>query len=429
MTTLSPRLQPLFEKTRTVCFGHFLMQVPATATIVYGPSEVETSIEYFEGQGDKVVEHLAARLAEVQNERRFLLKADIPKLPLFGKVIDGVMPGQKIVIGSKDRVGYAVDSFLPVGKDLFVQSVDSMLPDEDIVSTINRVASHLRPRLEDEVPAEPGICIEAGFVPSQAKYERVTIGVRLKEFPDVHFSVDVHKNLEYLPEGSSPKLLREQAREMAVADGLGAVFARTKILREHERQLGIWKGEEQALRTPAYKDDLEAHDFRFHSMGAVHDPLQPELDIRLDSGVKDDSKAKVKPSITDEEALALWDKLITTIRLRQPSDATRASAPARAPIASTVSSGGICPETGWWECTERQNIEGGTRRLFKAGERMPHAVLLGEPGLWTKLTGSGKRQIETVWKLVDYVDETATSSVVSGDAGSRSSQAAPPDVA
>jgi hypothetical protein len=408
MTTLSPRLQPLFEKTRTVCFGHFLMQVPATATIVYGPAEVETSIEYFEGQGDKVAEHVAARLAEVQKERRFLMKNDIPKLPFFGKVIDGVIPGQKIVFGSKDQVGYAVDSFIPVGKHLFVQSLDSIMPDEDAVNTINRVASRLRPRLEDEVPEEPGICIEAGFVPLQAKYERVPIGIRLKEFPDVHFSVDVHKNLEYLPEGSSPKLLREQAREMAEADGLGAVFARTKILREHERQLGIWKGEEQALRTPAYKDDFEAHDFRFHSMGAVNDPLLPELDIRLDSGVKDDSKAKVKPSITDEEALALWDKLITTIRVRQPSDATRASAPARAPIASTVPTGGICPETGWWECTDRKNIEGGTRRVLKAGERMPHAVLLREPGLWRNLTGNSRRQIQTIWKLVDYVDETAT---------------------
>jgi hypothetical protein len=238
------------------------------------------------------------------------------------------MPGQKIVFGSKNQAGYAVHSFIPVGKDLFVQSIDSILPDEDVVNAINRVASRLRPRLEDEVPAEPGICIEAGFVPLQAKYERVPIGIRLKEFPDVHLSVDVHKNLDYLPVGSSPKLLREQAVEMAVAEGLGAVFARTKILRQNERLLGIWKGEEIALRTPAYKDALEAHEFR----------------------------------------------------------------------------------------------EGGTRRLFKAGERMPHAVLLGEPGLWRNLTGSSRRQIQTIWKLVDYVDETATPPGAAGDAGSQASR-------
>lgn len=428
MTTLSPRLQPLFEKTRTVCFGRFLMQVPATATIVYGPAEVETPIEYFEGQGDKVAEHLAARLVEVKNERRFLLKTDIQELPLFGKVIDGIKPGQKIVFGSKDGAGYAVHSFIPVGKDLFVQYINSILPDEDIVSTFNGVASHLQARSDDEIPAAPGTCIEGGFVQLTQEREWVRIGIRLKEFPDVHLSVEAHKNLNRLREGSGPKLLREQAKEMAEADGLGAVFARTKILREHERQLGTWKGEEQALRTPAYKDDLEAHDFRFHSMGAVHDPLQPELIIQFDSGVKDDSKAKVKPSITDEEALALWDKLITTIRVRQPSDATQAPR-LRAPIASTVPTGGICPETGWWECTEPKDIEGGMRRLFKAGERMPHAVLLGEPGLWKKITGSSRRQIETIWRLVDYIDETATLTGTTGDVGNGASQATPPGVA
>jgi hypothetical protein len=429
MTTLSARLQPLFENTRTVCFGRFLMQVPATATVVYGPAEVETPIEFFEGQSGKVAEHLSARLAEIEQEREYLLKDDIPNLPLFGKVIDGVLPGQKIVFGSKDQISYAIYSFVPVGKDLFVQHLNTVLPENERVTTFNRVASHLRSRSDDEIPREPGTCIEGAFVPLEQKYERVTIGVRLKEFPDVHFSVEVHKNQKYLPVGSSPKLLREQAKEMAEAEGLGAVFARTKILRQQERQLGIWKGEELALRTPHYKDDLEAHEFQFHGMGAVDDSFQPELDIQLDSGLKDDRKAKVKPSITDEEALALWDKLITTIRVRQPSDATPASAPARAPIASTVPTGGICPETGWWECTDRKNIEGGTRRLFKAGERMPHAVLLREPGLWKNLTGSSRRQVQTTWKLVDYLDEPATPPGTTGDAGSQSSQAMPPHVA
>jgi hypothetical protein len=255
------------------------------------------------------------------------------------------MPGQKIVFGSKNQAGYAVHSFIPVGKDLFVQSTDSILRNKDIVSVFNRVASHLESRSDDEIPAAPGTCIEGGFVRTTLEREWVRIGIRLKEFPDVHLSVEAHKNLNHLREGSGPKLLREQARETAEAQDLGAVFARTKILRGHERQLGTWKGEEQALRTPAYKDDLEAHDFRFHSMGAVHDPLQPELIIQFDSGVKDDSKAKVKPSIRDEEALALWDKLITTIRVRQHSDATQAQR-ARAPIASTVPRGGICRKQG-----------------------------------------------------------------------------------
>jgi hypothetical protein len=36
MTALTPRLQPVFEKTKTVCFGRFMVDVPASATVAWG---------------------------------------------------------------------------------------------------------------------------------------------------------------------------------------------------------------------------------------------------------------------------------------------------------------------------------------------------------------------------------------------------------
>lgn len=408
MTDLSPRLQALFEKTKKVCFGRFIIQVPVTATVVYGPTEVETRIFFYEGQGNKVAEYLSKRLAEIEDEREYLMKDDIPKLPLFGKVIDGIQPGQKILFGSKDQVSYTIHSFIPLGKDLFVQQ-RYILPEYDGITTLNLVASHLRLRMENEIPAEPGSCIEGGFVNLEQKYERATIGIRLKEFPDVHFSVDAHKNQEYLPEGSNPTLLREQAKQFAEADGLGAIFARTKILRQQARTLNIWNGEEMALRTPAYKDDKSIHEFRFHSLGSIKNSLHPELDVRFETGLKGNSKAAVNPSLTDEEALIMWDKIITTIRLRQPSDATLpATAQNQFPLASRVRTGDVCPQSGWWECAENEKNEINKRHLFKAGDPMPHLLLVKKPNIWQKLIGNyPMRQIPTEWKLVEYANEPA----------------------
>jgi len=409
--TISARLQPLLEDTKTVCFGRFLVEVPSSATVVYGPTEVATPIEYLPKESENLSRYINARLGEVEKERRFLLKNDIPRLPLFGKVIDGEKAGQKIIFGSKDQVGYSVYSFIPVKEDLFIQHINSIPPDEDIVGIFNEIAKNLHSRLADEVPAMPGICIDGGFIPLEQEYERATIGIRLKEFPDVHFSIDAHKNLQYLPKGSSPKLLREQAKEFAEADGLGAVFAQTKILRQKDRQVNGWDGEELALRTPAYKDDKSVHDFRFHSMGGINDRLHPELDVRFDSGLKGNDKARVEPSLTDDEALALWDKIINTIRIRQPSDAKSAKPEAsKVPLSSTVSTGQSCPQSGWWECYSNEKIQGSKRRFFKSGETMP-LILLGEPGLWQKLTGAPSvRQATTVWKLVQYEDKTEQSS-------------------
>lgn len=406
MTELPPHLQSLFERTRKVCFGRFLMEIPATASIVYGPAEVDDPIYFYEGDADKIPKHLTENLAKVEEERDYFMKGEIKKFPLYGKVIDGARPGQKILFRSKDQINYHIISFIPVEKNLFIQEGGAPPEDETELPTLNRIASLLRSRADDEIPAEPGMCIEGGFIPFEPKYERATIGVRLNDFADVHLSIDVHKNQDYLPEGSSPILLREQAKQFAEADGLGAVFASTKILRQRARQLGGWKGEELALRTPAYKNDKSVHEFRFHSMGAVHDSLHPELDIRLDTGVKDNSKGKVEPSLTDEEALMLWDKLISTIRVRQPSDATPTkTASSRIPLASQVRTTEPCPQTGLWECTETRKIEGDRRRMLKAGEVMPH-VLLSDIGLWQKLTGKrSMHQVASVWKLVAYEDE------------------------
>jgi hypothetical protein len=406
MTELPPRLQTLFERTRKVCFGRFLIEIPAMATVVYGPAEVEAPIYFSEGDAGKIPEHLAKESIKIEEEREYFFKDDIKNFPLYGKIIDGAKSGQKLLFRSKDQINYHIISFIPVGKDLFIQEGAAPPEDETEISTLNRIASLLRVRADDEIPAEPGMCIEGGFVPFDPKYERATIGVRLKDFADVHLSIDVHKNQDYLPKGNSPILLREQAKHFAEADGLGPIFASTKILRQQARRLGSWEGEELALRTPAYKNDKSVHEFRFHSMGAVHDSLHPELDIRLDTGVKDNSKGKVDPSLTDEEALMLWDKLISTIRVRQPSDATPSkTAPSRIPLASQVRTAEPCPQTGWWECTETRKIEGDRRRFLQAGEVVPHA-LLSDTGMWQKLTGKHSiHQVASVWKLVAYDDE------------------------
>ena len=405
MPTLSSRLKPMFEKTRTVCFGRFVIQVPATATVVYGPSEVDTPIEYFEGHGARIEEYIAMRLSEVEEERQFLLKSDLPKLPLFGKVIDGARPGQKIVFGSKDRVGYAVHSFVRTENDLFVQHVDSIQPDENIVGTFNQVASHLHSRSDEQIPAEPGVCIQGGFVPLEPEYERVTIGIRFHEISDVHISIDAHKNQQYLPEESGPGALRAKAKVAAEGAGLGATFARTKILREGARQIATWNGEEVALRTPAYKADKSVHEFRFHSAGSARNSLRPELDIRLDSGITGNKKASVDPSLTDEEALALWDRVVMTIRVRRPSDATPVfKGTERIPLASLVRSGDACPQTGWWECSEGTNIDGGTRSLLNSGDVVPRVLTAEGLTVWQKFVGE-RRAIATVWKLVGYNDE------------------------
>ncbi len=372
------------------------------------------------GEAGQIARHLAEDVVEVESSRRFFDDKDFARLPLFGKVIDGPVPGQKITFDSKDQVGYYINSYIPVGKDLFILNFTSVMHQDYDIEDFNSIARHLRLRADDEIPTEPGTCINGGFLPIALDYERVTIGVRLKEFPDVHLSVDVHKNQDSLYEGGRLELMLKDGEATAKQNGQGAIYARIKTLRRGPRQLGPWKGYEMVARKPAYKDDTEAHEFRFQSLGAVNDALHPQIDIRLDSGVKDNQTARAKPSITDEEAIALWDRLIGTIRVRQSNDAQPSkAAPPQVPLGKLTATGDVCTQQGWWHCTEGGPIEGGRRRHFTVGESMPSVILQGRPSFWQKLTGDLPRHsIATVWQLLEYDVAPAAASLADDSANS-----------
>jgi hypothetical protein len=406
MSTLSPRLQALFEKTKTVCFGHFVVAVPATATVVYGPAWVHSPIVFFPGEADKVAQHVAANLVEVEKHRDYLREGSelLSDESMFGKVIDGAVPGQKLVFGSLDHVTYSIHSIIPVGTDLFVQHDKGAIRKNDGIEILNKVAGNLRQRAAEEVPVESGTCIDGGFVSWQPEFEKVTVGIRLKEFPDVHLSIEVLKNQNHVPELSD----LETRLKAAEKDG-GNWYSRVTFFRRGPRRIGDWEGLEALALKPAQENTSESHEFHFISLGAPNAPLQPELNIQLDTGASGFHKGAVKPSISDEEAVALWDKLTGAIRVRSVGG-KKSSSPesTSAPLASLVATGAACPRTGWWQCVEGENIEGGRRRHFKVGESMPQAVLVGEPNFFQKLTGERPRHARpTVWKLVEYDAELA----------------------
>jgi hypothetical protein len=143
-------------------------------------------------------------------------------------------------------------------------------------------------------------------------------------------------------------------------------------------------------------------------LGAPHDPLQPEFDIKLDTGVKDNQTANTKPSLTDEEAVAVWDKLTSSLRVRTSKDASHPSVDApKAPIGMLVPTGSECPQSGWWYCADKDEISGGRRQHFLEGAVMPHVIVVAKSNLWQKLSGERSTlQKETVWKLLAYGAET-----------------------
>lgn len=410
----------LLLKSRKACFGRFVIDIPEGASVIYGPTEVDGELVFHRNKAAQLDSLLISKMQEVAEKKSLIPEYAIPDLPMIGNVFDGQMPGQKILFGVENSVSYEIDTYIPIGKDLFVYHIRSVAPDINEIPRINKIASQLKYRSSLEIPAEQGICVEMGFLDVNPQYENISIGLIFKELPDVRISVDIRKNQDFLPEGNNPKDLRESAKHKAQELGFGGIFARIKVLREGSKQIGVWKGEEILTRRPAFRGETDAHEFRFYSSGSVNDKFHPRVDIRLDSGVKGNAMARVKPSVTDEEAIALWDGILSTIRLRQPNDATPLPTATHERALGTIEiTGALCPQTGWWECNENRKIDGRRLRLFSKGEKLPPVSISGSSRLWRRLIGDSFSIADVRWKLVKYETLPLPASTDMSESGNR----------
>lgn len=315
-------VENIFLNRKTVCVGRFLIDVPQTAEVIYGPAEVPFRIDVYKGKGNFMETIINDRLTEVDKERRYaqgrLQNADA----IIGKVLTGVLRDQKLVFGVSQWSGvfYRIQSYLKIGDDIFVQEVDAIGKREEYekdVDELNAMARLLRSRSEQEMPQTPGVCIENGFVTESSKpmREYVTLGIRLAEFPDVHFSMSTTNKMNWVESDAlEPRI--KQAEENARVLGHGVWYSRIKTFRRGQRQLGSWQGFEILARLPGQKVQGPSHEFRFLSQGKPKNPLMPMIDLGLRSGVRGNDVGGVDPSLSDEEAILLWDRLTSSIRLR-----------------------------------------------------------------------------------------------------------------
>lgn len=316
------RINKLFIETKTICMGRFLIDVPKKAKVVYGPADVPFPILVYKGNASSMQTMMDKRLTEISEEKNYVEGKLLKENNIVGKVFDGVLPGQKLLVGVSQQSGvfYRIHSYLPHGADIFVQESDAFSEKEEYEGTmqeLNSLALLLRPRGELEIPSAPGVCIEDGFVmePSESMREYVTLGIRMDDYPDVHFSMSTTNKMKWVSSDALEPLLK-RGEENARANGQGAWYDRIKNLRKGQRQLGQWKGFEILARLPAQKVEGPSHEFKYLSQGQPKNPNLPMLELELHTGVHGNKVGSTDPSLSDEEAVLLWDKLTNSIRIR-----------------------------------------------------------------------------------------------------------------
>lgn len=415
------KVQAMTQQMKTVCVGRLLMDVPADARVMYRQASVGGVT--FSATPGSTSETLASGIKEVHQ----LLTGSVNELdmPSFEKQIDvdaidfkaTVMyynrkkpsswfeNGQRVSSGEQ---AITVEAYGLKNDVLYrFKAVDTASPtyEKNVEDLIGKFES----RSEDAIPIQPGFCADRSLVhdPIPANdHEQVTVFVALMGYPDVAIRLD-----SAVQDKPAVSLLERDVKN----EGRLVNPERTTTLRKGVRPLNGIEGEEVLIRIKE-ENGTNGHFAIWASRNSVGDVMAPAITLEIETG-RGKQGERVNASLTDEALTQLWDKVSATLRIRPTAQAgQKGASPATSKLSlgEMSATGAVCPETGYWECTEGGNVVGGRRQFFRAGELLPQVLVSGMPSLWQKISGNRPQQrVDTVWALVEYEQE-------------RTIQAAPP---
>jgi Tle cognate immunity protein 4 C-terminal domain/Tle cognate immunity protein 4 N-terminal domain len=387
----------------TFCMGRFVIDLPAGSTISGG------NYKYDFARIDKPRAMNQAQFEKETGEREAKLRASKHrKEPSLLR--SSQRPGATSLVlafWEEDFSEYQVkvDGYKWAGGVSFLvrDQVDTSKQDFGL-KRMTEILSRLGPRPDTEIPTEPGYCFGGGFI-ANAEWENEQAGIdfRIAGQPDVGVSVDI------LPVASRKRDKPLLDRMGGALSQLGNMASMVRVLRKGDREIASFKGQEYLVTGPN-SGGLRGHSFIWETQG--EGTLQePSIRIEFVSSRQDEKGNPQQTKLTDEQALALWDRIVSSFRLRPVNDAPSkktSDAGPLAPLGTTSVTGRVCPQTGLWACDEDAAALGGGTQYLHAGERMPHAVVTPPPSMWQRLRGQAPTQrLATVWTLVDYDEPTA----------------------
>ena len=319
---LSERLQKLFSKTKLVCFGRYALEVPLEAQLVMGPVWFPAGIEVIDGGLDASKRRGAADVKKIKWENNAAEIIYSGKGPIESSWQIRYYEGKySTEYGSLNIKTYANKGELTfIVEDMVSNDTNGKSDSEDATAARQAMlVKNMRLRVPDEIPTEPGFCISHGFIPEKLYdgQEMSSAGLYLPSLPDITFSIHSNKDAygDY-PPADFDKLRHELSMLTRIEEAKkdqGASYPSRTLLREGKRDVQHWHGEESLI-----KRNDGVHDFEWAFVGTPRDVANPsEFSVHMYTKVEHNTVGAAKTvSVSDGEAVALWDKLLSGLKFR-----------------------------------------------------------------------------------------------------------------
>lgn len=393
----------------THCVGRFLIDLPADAEYAGGDYEYGFAKIERQSMGHSVfleeVEAFEKRLRDTKH------KSGTPLL------VKRVAPDENTRVlgywGNEDQdVTIEISGYRWLnGQRYQVRAIADFDKAEGAMGDFAAILANIQ-AMQSDAPRTKGFCIEHALISDSgtSKNENLNMRFRLKNRPDVVLDIATNRNTGKPPES----LLSRKPSVFSGLGILGATLGGISNIREGDRTVGDHPGQEWLLKAPN-DHGQKAHLFTWEAPGLYRDALHPQIRFDLQSGNFDGGLDPRPISLTDKQMLELWDKILSSLRLRPTDDGkssgseNKSSPPGTAsavlPIGELARTGSACPQTGYWQCPE--NDLHGSTRLFKAGTVMPAAIVKRDLSFIERVKGaSDQYSTTTVWRLTRYDEET-----------------------
>ena len=403
------------QDTKTYCFGRFLIDLPKAAEVngqayeyMFGKIKSERFLKGEEAFAQKMKERETELKAGKHEEKFELISTRIPPSAPNSRVF-GI--SRKLFVTKITNYGF--EAYRLVGSSLF--SMHETNYDQDkIDSVIHRLETRLLPNLQyrstDKIPTEPGFCIENGFIADDGKtaqYEDAGISFKFKKWPDVSIVVSTRTNGDKLEE---PLLVRIKK---PIPEVFSDVAKEIRQLRQGKSEVGALRGEESLITLPT-DHGFGVHHFVWEARGEPRANFVPLIHLDFDTGDgRSVNQRYMRPSLTDKQAIELFDAIVNSIRLRpttpgktsaaDPLPSNDSGAATRLPLGTKVSSLRSCPESGIYKCAPDAPGVAEHRVFIAQGRPMPSATIMApQRGVASFFGAQEPKGVETTWTLVAY---------------------------
>ncbi len=314
------------DAVRTVCVGHFLLDVPISADVQITGSYRAVSVERVMGRTS-----FAAMKSKLQG-RAGILEGASMRRDAGGDALDrkfGVDPektyaatrligiqyeeGRQVAMGYHDKTssdGFTVELHRLIEDGHYQFTTKNVGADKypAVRDSVGRAADRYVPLKNNAVPSEPGFCVGNGLFREDGSRDvggDATLVVRFPQHRGMVFTVDVSGLLKTPKE--SP--LRDRV------DGDLALLSRfsssVKTLRRGKVEYAGQSGYEVDISAPSERGSgVRMQKFFWGAEGTPGDPLHPLIETQL---ITDESGRSM---LTDGEAEVIWSGLMTSMRLR-----------------------------------------------------------------------------------------------------------------